>query len=1041
MVHNMMKYNRLSAIIALITILSVAPCMLLSYGGSSSVYAQQQQKNTPPEGSTAYYDLTIRQLFKDSKWNEGKKLLDEAIKKYPQMSAFYELMGRYYVHMADRAMPAPKATDAQRKKAEAVAFPYYDKARYYLIRAINIDEKNVQARFLMLQVETDTRHYSSAIVYCNELLEENPYNEDLWRKKIDLYRRLGNNAEADRLLERIYTIYPADEQLRRDFAERKASQARVQGKNGDLQGQEQSLRQLIDLEPKNAEYHRTLINLLYRNGRINEAAEAAGHAAAQTLNKEFVEKRTSMLCEMNRHREAVEYVKTLKATTRGIALDQLLHQLEIDAANAAQYNDAYVSYAKIYDQQKSKEALDYLINTSIERWYLDDALMYINEALKSDKSKKMRYNQYLIHKRLGNTRRANALLFDLYESFPDDEEISENMMLLLLDSSKELMDQGQYSEAVPMLEKVFYAKAYPYLKDAAFQRLYNCYYQTKQYAKAEKMLTQMEGVKRITQTAALYNAWGKPKKALDFLADAYRQCPESDVDNRNLIAYSYEEILLPYVKNLLANNRVNEAVKQLKEAIDICPNNVDVLRYGITAAQRKGDVETMAQYVAKGRALYPNDPYFILKDAQMRHLSGDHKATLEEIKPLLDEYTGDSVLIALYVESNMEIAKEYLEMKMTDDAIEVLNSALDVSPDNSELYYWLALAYEQKKDWNNAIECYHKYKPGFAELAEYRHHLEEMVHHTLRNSISLEYQQARPGDEDVISGNAYVNYSRIINKENNLNVGLAYAGRDGATTQGDTEMTKGGTGVQLSAGWEHQFTQRLTGKAELAVASRYFPILMARLSGSYTFNNDWVASLFASYRLLRSYSGKYGWVRPEIGYDKALDKPIYGDAEYVRTGWKESKKSMIQVGAGIEKTINQFVLSGEASGLLFASNIYFNSNVKMKFFPVEGNTSNIFAVAGLGTAPESSLIDRSLPIGFDKLNTFVGMGGSYFVNRWVTLGLAGTWYTMLSQTERLATTYTVNDPYIRGDYRNYFYIHASVVLSFPDHKKPTFRIK
>ena len=102
----------------------------------------------------------------------------------------------------------------------------------------------------------------------------------------------------------------------------------------------------------------------------------------------------------------------------------------------------------------------------------------------------------------------------------------------------------------------------------------------------------------------------------------------------------------------------------------------------------------------------------------------------------------------------------------------------------------------------------------------------------------------------------------------------------------------------------------------------------------------------------------------------------------------------------------------------------------MKFFPQEGNASNIFAVAGLGTAPESSLIDRSLPVGFNKLNTFVGFGGSYFVNRWLTFTLSGTWYTMLSQSERLTTTYIANDPYIREDYRNYFYVHAGAMITF-----------
>lgn len=411
-------------------------------------------------------------------------------------------------------------------------------------------------------------------------------------------------------------------------------------------------------------------------------------------------------------------------------------------------------------------------------------------------------------------------------------------------------------------------------------------------------------------------------------------------------------------------------------------------------------------------------------------MTGNYQAALDELDPMLEIYPGDSLLISIYAESCIKKAEVRLKEKNPDVALETLQKAIEIAPENYELYRLQGQAYEQKKEWELAYKSYAKYKPGYAELSEYNHLLEEVSHHTLNNSVSIEYQSARPGSEDVISGNAYVEYSHEFKNHDALTAGLAYAGRDGAVAQGDTEMTRGGTGIQVSGGYEHIFTDRLTGKAELAVANRYFPIVMGRLSGTYDLKNDWQLSAFASYRLLRSYSGVYGWQKEIVGYDSYTNTPIYGEPEYVRTGWQESKKSMVQVGAGASKTIDKFVLSGGLSGLLFDSSVYFNSNVKMQFFPVEGNSSNIYAVGGVGSAPESSLIDRSMPVSFDKLNSFVGVGGSYFVNRWMTVGVAGTWYTMLSQSERLTTTYIANDPYIREDYRNYFYLHALVKISF-----------
>ncbi|MBQ0057492.1 MAG: tetratricopeptide repeat protein [Bacteroidales bacterium] len=976
--------------------------------------AASAQRDTPPEGSTAYYELNIRSAFKNGDWSGGKALLDEAIEKYPHMSAFHELMGRYYVHGGTQGDSAS-----------------YDKARYHLIRAISIDEKNVNARMLMLQVETDTHHYSSAIVYCNDLLEENPYNENLWRKKIDLYRKLGNNAEADRLLDRIVTIYPGDDQLVKDQIDRKTTLADAQRKNGDLQGQEQTLRELVDLDPGNSEHHLALVNLLYRNGRKSEAAEAAARGATETKDPELVKKRASILCEMNRHREAVNYVREWWKTTKDRTYSRLLSQLEMDAARATQYDDAFIAYAKLYDSTHSLAVLDNLISMSIQRWYLDDALVYINESIKRrGENKAILYKQYLVHKRLGNTRKANGLLEELSRKYPEDEDIAEEMAVLLLDETKELIYAQQYSEAIPKLEQILALNVDNDIRNTAFRRLYNCYIQNHQYARAEQMLAQSDAVKYYSQIASLYNDWGKPAVALDFLANAYRKCPEDDTKTRTGISDTYEEIALPYVRDLLAGNMVVEADKRLKEATEVCGNSAQILRYAITAAQRKGDTAAMSRYIAMGRQQFPDNTYFILKEAQMHHLSGDSKSTLSEIAPLLSQYTGDSVLIAMYVESSIEVAEDYLRDKQPDMALQVIGAALDIDPGNQELYYIQGRAYEQKKEWQLAFESYQKYKPGYGEVAEYKRHLDELLAHTLQNSILFEYQQARPGNEDIITGNAYITYSRKCNTRNTVSGSLAYAGRDGVADQGNTELTRGGTGVQATAGWEHSFTGRLTGKIEAAVASRYFPIVMARLGGSYELRNEWQLSAYASYRLLRSYAGLYGWQSEIVGFDRITGDPIYGDPEYVRVGWHESKKSMLQVGAGLSKTIEQFILSGEVSGLLFDNNIYFNTNAKMQFFPTEGNPSNIFAVAGIGTAPESSLIDRSMPVGFNKLNTFVGFGGLYFLNRNISLGLSGTWYTMLTQSERLTTTYTVNDPYIREDYRNYFYIHANVKISF-----------
>lgn len=90
-----------------------------------------------------------------AEYGEKGMEIDESV------SALNELLGQYWLHRNQ-----------------------HDKARYFLIRALRDNKENNQARFLLMKVEEQTKHYSSAIVYCNELLEVLPYNYALWQKRL-----------------------------------------------------------------------------------------------------------------------------------------------------------------------------------------------------------------------------------------------------------------------------------------------------------------------------------------------------------------------------------------------------------------------------------------------------------------------------------------------------------------------------------------------------------------------------------------------------------------------------------------------------------------------------------------------------------------------------------------------------------------------------------------------------------------------------------------------------------------------------------------
>lgn len=139
----------------LLTILVLFVCIV----GAFALGAFDRKEIRTPD----YYEVNARSMFKNNQWEEGKQMLDEGMQYYSDASGLNELLGRYYYQYKHD----------------------YDKARYYLVRAVQRNSDNVTAKQMLVNVEEESGNYSSAICYVNELLEINPYWQGLWRKKLD----------------------------------------------------------------------------------------------------------------------------------------------------------------------------------------------------------------------------------------------------------------------------------------------------------------------------------------------------------------------------------------------------------------------------------------------------------------------------------------------------------------------------------------------------------------------------------------------------------------------------------------------------------------------------------------------------------------------------------------------------------------------------------------------------------------------------------------------------------------------------------------
>lgn len=954
-----------------------------------------------------YYASNARMLFDAGKWEEGKKYVDEGLKYYPETNDLNELNGRYYYHKED-----------------------YDNARYFLIVCVRDNPENVTAKQLLVAVEEKTKNYSSAICYVNELLEINPYWQGLWRKKIGLFRLQGNDVEADRLLKRLHQIYPNDSTVQREYAASLEEKYIRDRKKGDRTASIESLYDLIEVSPYNESYYLALSNMLLQQGNTEEALQVTGRgASAIPGSSALVVKRAGILAGEGRYQEAMAYVKARMRYNRSGTLASFYNGLLSEAAEEARMSDPYVLYGKVYENSKSQEALDYMLNTSLTRGYDEDALYYLAEAKRRrGETKDLLYKEYIVYRRMGNTSKAYSLLSTLASVDSTNADIVDELALNRLHQAGNLISDGLYSEALPYL-KAASSKSYdPEIRYSALSKEYACYFEMKKYDDALAALDRMhvlalgdslKNAEYFVKKADILNHQGYTTAALAVLDSVLRD--SMDVAVRASYVAAYEEIAVPYIKSLIDEGASFRAYDESVRLLAVNPSNLEGLQYVIGMSDLLGRYDAYDKYVLQARSIYPERTDFIVKQAVTYSRSGEHRRAVDMLRPWLYYYPHNQGIVGAFSENSELLAYGLIKDHEPEAAIAVADTALAFDRDNASLYLAKGTAYESMRQYDSAYYYQMKYSPGVAEAAAFNRHLAGLESRSFKNEIGAEYLRGRYGDADVLTSVATLSYTRK-EKDDIFTGRLNYAGRDGSAAGDDpTDQVPGGVGLQLQASWEHRFSPHWSGSVTAAAATRYFPSLMAGLKAERWFDNDMTIDLHGSYRRINTYSRMFRWEQenPEAEGVWAFD------------GWDEHKADLFSAGVGASKTWDRFLLSGKLDGFLLSSHLYANLSAQLKYYPRDDGRTNITLVSSVGTSPEANMIDNAMPGTFDKLNTMVGLGGTYMVNKRLSLGLMGTWHTFYSQLN--TRTMLDGGGYIDGittKYRNLFNINFSLYVHF-----------
>lgn len=896
----------------------------------------------------------IEDLYNKGKWEEGKQLAETYLKQAPKDPDVRMLMGKYYIHKKN-----------------------YDKARYQLVKSLEYAPGHVDAKHMLVTVETETKRYSSAICYINELLEVNPYWKGLWRKKIDLYREMGNHVEANRLLTRISQIYPQDAELSKDRAYQMDQRVLTSQKSGRIIESIDILNQYIEENPNKADSYLLLVDSYIKSGDYANALVATERGLNRFPNDmKLIQKKISVLEQSKRYSEILSYLSAQVKKSANAELQAQYNYFLMEAARHARASDPATLYGQIFQMRPAdRESFQYHFNSLMAQGLYDDALAaLIRHRSGAGNSKELDIKELNIYQRKDDKGRQSVLLENLFKKYPNDSDIKNSYVRTLLDRAKTSKESGLYDDAMLLWDKVILYGD----KEAvtlANQALYSTLVEQGRFQQAIKLLDEVlmkspDDLMVLLKKADLLNKQGDYHQAMTIYEQSLGYAGE---EQRGEIMQAYDEVAAFTIKNLRQQYQLKEAWVVADRWLTINDSSKEALLIMINLSHQLVDKEGMLRFAQIAAQKHPRDMDVKIKLTEaLNNFPDRYKLSWDLLSSQAEQHRYHEPLINTFSSTAEVYAQSLLKNKEYSSALEVLNTSLSYKDSKSQKYL-KGLAFEGLKKYDSAYYYQQFYEPTLLEVASYKQHLEALAIKTHKNVVAISHLHGRFGQEDVITSISTIEYLRLLQSGDAWGARVNYAGRlEGKGIQGQIEWTKM---------WSEKFSSRI----DAALSNKFFAKLAANVSFTYYLKNEWQAET-------------------SLGH---------------RSFYSDQKLSNIQV--GVVKHISDFQLSGHINNFLLIQqgdrNYLYNATGKAQYF-MGGRRNYLLAMASIGNSPDIDLLDNQFYNSFNVLNTMVGAGIGRSLSKNVGGSIVGNWYNFSSSSEELA-------PSFKNFYNLSFQVHVS----------------
>jgi YaiO family outer membrane protein len=908
-----------------------------------------------------YYSLAKKTIQLDKNYLEASKLCKKGLEASPNDTDMQVLLGKCYLELKQ-----------------------YTQARYLLKSIIDKDHYNYDARYHLLNLEHQTKRYSSAICYANELLEMSPYSKELWVKKINIFNDMGNIVESQRAAKRLFQIFPEDATVSKLYQKLTFAQSKKAKKEGNTALESVLNNDLIKRESADKNIFLAVIDSEIAQANYDVALGYAEKALLKFKNNiELSFKKIKILELQNKYDQAITFAIALKKTNASAAVNKKLTDLMQESAAYYEKRDPYIMHKKLYELNKNKESLNYVLQTALSKGFYVDANYFLDQALKSNpNSKEYLYKQFELYTATQKTAEKRNVLQKMAQLFSTDTTITslnnaENYVI-----AKEYLLQKEYEKALPLLKNLI---KYDNYYTIANEQLASLYSENNQPQEAIMVLDDLlnknpTDENYLLKKSLLLSKNDNPELGLKIA----KQLKNSPKNNQ-----AYLDQLQDYLKKTIEDENYDQSITTISELIDLDPKNETTYNQAIKVYTTKDNYGSAIAITKKAINAVKNTKEFKLKLADLYRASKDFDAAAKILSELVVAYPYNasirkSLLEVLTSQANQQIALSknddalqtidqmllispkdslafqkkislYLANKKPEEALQIVHIALKNYPENPRFLLHKGMAFEMQKKYDSAYVFQSKYKPDLHEKEAFTDRMYALKSKTFKNNMALNY--TKTATDSLSYDRSFVNleYTRFGLK-NNFSTRLYYAAR------------KDGMGYQEEVQWIRKINPKYYAQATLTIGQKLFSKYSGNLSVFKNFGADYEAELGGGFYKLQTNNNLY------------------------------------QANFGISKTWDDYRLSLRNRTLIAKNKVYSNVVCNARAY-LNPKKEQLSVVLSYGNSPVDQEIDDPNDSAINFVSTMAGIGYKKYFFYKTAIEFNGSWFSYNTKPTNFTNQY------------------------------------